>query len=118
MNVQTWALGNGQSLEFTVFNPNATKWHAVAGLYIFTYLYTGKDGKLYWHPLYIGQTDDFSSRMPGHERFTEAVRRGATHIHAVGVSYSTYRDAWEKQMIQYHKPIMNEQYNRLSNLAA
>jgi hypothetical protein len=100
-NTCKWPLGNGQLLEFTIYDSNEN-WRAAAGLYIFASL--TKDG---WYPLYIGQADDFSSRLPNHERLEEAVRLGATHIHAVVVPHAANRDKWERMLIQNFRPPMN-----------
>lgn len=104
MNKCSWPLGNGQTLEFTICDSN-TGWNKVAGLYIFAYL----DGQ-YWRALYVGKADDFSSRLPSHERLDEAVRKGATHIHAVVVPQAANRDNWERMLIQHLQPPMNQQF--------
>lgn len=103
MSTCNWPLGNGQTLEFTVYNSN-TGWNKVAGLYIFAYV-----GGEYWRSLYIGQAEDFSTRMPNHERLEEAVQQGATHIHAAVVPLAANRDKWEKMLIQHLQPPMNVQ---------
>lgn len=105
MDTCIWPIGNGQSLKFDVFERNNVKWNPVAGLYVFAHIQG-----LYWKPLYIGQTNDFSVRLPSHERLAEAVRRGATHIHAAVVQSQGNRDAWEKSMIAAHQPLLNEQH--------
>ena len=117
-NTCPWSVGNGQTLEFEVHKfSTITSWNKVAGLYIFSYVYTAKDGKQYWRSLYIGQTNDFNSRMPTHERFDEAVRKGATHVHVVVVPQAANRDTWEKHLILTYQPSMNEQHKGLSRLA-
>lgn len=103
MNTCSCPLGNGQSQEFTIYDPSQN-WNKVAGLYIFSYLAQGA-----WYPLYIGQTDDFSSRLPNHERLPEAVRRGATHIHAAVVPQASNRDRLEAMLIQHLQSPMNTQ---------
>lgn len=100
-----WPIGNGQSLTFNVYDKNEG-WKSLAGLYIFSY--KASDGT--WFPLYIGQTDDFSSRLPSHERLDEAVQLGATHIHALVESQQLQRDQIEKSLIQYLQPPMNQQH--------
>jgi len=111
MNTCVWPLGNGQTLNFAVYGSNVT-WNKVAGLYIFAYY----DGQ-YWQALYVGQTDDFSSRIPSHEKWDTAVRRGATHIHAAVVPQEATRDTLEKRLIAHLQPPMNEQYKGLRHLA-
>lgn len=104
MSTCNWPLGNGETLEFKIYSFN-TNWNQVAGLYIFTYF----DGQ-YWRALYVGQTDDFSCRMPCHDRLDEAVRRGATHIHAATIPQAAKRDNLEKMLIQHLQPPMNTHY--------
>lgn len=104
MNTCTWPLGNGSSLDFTIYDQKAG-WNNVPGLYIFA-----RKAGLYWEALYIGKADDFSSRLPTHERLNEAVQFGATHIHAVVVQQEANRDNWEQMLIHHLQPKMNVQY--------
>jgi hypothetical protein len=97
---------NWSDLEFTVYDINAT-WYSVAGLYIFAKRTTPPG---YWRALYIGQTDDFSSRIPYHERWAEAVRLGATHVHALVVPLAANRDSWEQALIQRFDPPLNDHH--------
>lgn len=100
-----WPLGNGQSLEFNVLSKN-DGWNPVSGLYIFAYqLQNGN-----WTAVYVGQTDNFSLRMPNHDRFGDAVQSGATHIHAKAVSSHQERDLWEKLLIQNLQPQLNQHH--------
>lgn len=109
MNKCLWPLENGQNLEFIIYSPESN-WNKVAGLYIFA---NSADGQ-HWRALYIGQTNDFSSRLPTHEKWDLAVRRGATHIHALVVSQAVMRDLWEQRLISYLQPPLNDQYKSLS----
>jgi hypothetical protein len=95
-------------LEFTIYDPNTVTWNAVAGLYIFAY----DDGQ-YWRALYVGKTEDFSARIPSHERFDEAVRRGATHVHAAVIPQAANRDTWEQLLIAQLQPPLNVQHRSL-----
>lgn len=99
-----WPLGNGETLEFTIYDSNEG-WYSVPGLYIFSYHIPNG-----WFPLYVGQADDFSERLPNHERLNEAVQNGATHIHALVVRQKAIRDLWERMLIQHLQPAMNVQY--------
>lgn len=98
-----WPLGNGHTLKFDVYGQNQG-WNQVAGLYIFAYQ-SGNN----WYALYVGQTDDFSSRLTNHERLQEAVNLGATHIHACVVPTQSERDRLEKLLIQNLQPRLNTQ---------
>ena len=104
MSTCSWPYGSGLTLEFTMYSKNG-EWNKVAGLYIFAY----NDGQ-YWRALYVGQTDDFSSRIPNHEKWDLAVQRGATHIHAVVVPLAARRDTLEQLLIAHLQPPMNEQH--------
>lgn len=104
MSTCKWPCGNGQTIEFTIYGSNTT-WNSVAGLYVFTY----RTGQTDWYALYVGQAKDFSSRFASHELWNEAVRLGATHIHALVVPLAANRDKWEKMLIQHLQPPMNVQ---------
>lgn len=108
MNTCTWPLGNDQTLNFTIckFNDN---WNKVAGLYIFA----KKTDATHWSALYVGQTDDFSSRIPSHEKWDSATQRGATHVHAAVIPQQASRDTWEKRLIAHLQPPLNEHYTGL-----
>jgi len=97
-------LGNGKHLEFTLYGSN-TNWKDTSGLYVFAYM----DGN-HWHAVYVGQTDNFSSRLPNHDRLDEATRKGATHIHAIVIPLQSNRNAWEKMLIHNLKPALNTQH--------
>ena len=77
METCSWPLGNGEGIKFTIFSHKAN-WNYAAGLYIFAY----RTDTIHWRAIYVGQTNDFSSRIPNHKRWNEAVRLGATHVHA------------------------------------
>lgn len=99
-----WPLGSGENLEVTIYSRNEG-WYAVAGLYIFTY----RAANGLWHPLYVGQTDDFSARLPSHEKLQKALQHGATHIHARIVSQESDRLLLERMLIQHLRPALNVQ---------
>ena len=60
-----------------------------------------------WTPLYIGQADNICDRMADHERWDEAVRHGATHVHAMVVSEQADRDRIEVALIAKYQPQLN-----------
>lgn len=90
--------------EFRTY-PLDTTWNDVAGVYIFC----GINAHGYWVPIYVGQTDSFKSRFSSHEKWEQAVRLGATHIHAKAVPHQHLRDALEVELIQKLQPKLNEQ---------
>jgi len=88
--------------EFNVYT-KAANWNDTGGIYIFT----GKNAQGLWVPLYIGKADSFQSRMSSHERWDEAARAGATHVHARGVAQEATRAAVEAELIQAYQPKLN-----------
>ena len=105
MDKCTWPLGNNQSLDFDIYDPRTVSWNEVAGLYIFANL----TDSTHWHSFYVGQTDNFKSRIPNHERWNSAVRHGATHVHALVVPQAANRDTWERRLIALLQPVLNDQ---------
>jgi len=105
MNTCTWPLSNNETLEFTIYDPSSTTWSKVAGLYIFTY----HSDTTHWEPLYVGQAEDFSDRIPRHEKWNSAVQLGATHVHALAVPLEANREKWEKMLIHHLQPPLNQQ---------
>jgi hypothetical protein len=101
----TWPIGNNETLEFIIYDPNNTTWNQAPGLYIFAYLVS--PGK--WRALYVGKTDDFSDRLPYHPRWSEATQLGATHVHALVIERGGIRDNAEELLIQQLQPPMNVQ---------
>lgn len=100
MTTVTW--GNH---SFTSCEPS-TNWNDVAGVYIFAKIDT-KTGK--WTALYIGQASSFKDRLSNHERWDEAVRLGATHVHILGVQLQANRDSIEQSLIVLCQPPLNHQ---------
>lgn len=102
MSQQQTAVWNGYTFNIHSENKN---WVDAGGIYIFA-----KVNQLTqrWVPLYIGQASKLSDRLPNHERLNEAIRLGATHIHARVVSTQTDRDVLEAFLIKQHQPVLNE----------
>jgi predicted GIY-YIG superfamily endonuclease len=100
----SWPIGPGQTLTFTIYDYDATQWKTVGGLYIFARV----DGDR-WDPLYVGKTENFRTRIPSHERWDEARRLGATHVHALVVPLEAHRTRLEAALICHLKPPMNQQ---------
>jgi excinuclease UvrABC nuclease subunit len=100
-----WPLGNGESLDFTVYEVPGTNWNDVAGLYIFA-VNTSQNN---WRALYVGQADSFKDRLSSHERWREAQLLGAKHIHALPIQLEANRDIFEELLIQNLQPQLNVQ---------
>lgn len=100
-----WPYSKTQTHQFKVYNLDGTNWADVGGLYIFAKL--DKNG---WWPIYIGQTLSFKTRLTeDHEHWNDAIREGATHIHACSVGKQAERDRLEKALIAHLQPPVNVQ---------
>ena len=102
---QLWYGEDGTPYEYRIYD-RGTIWNDVPGNYIFAVMSSGL-----WVPLYIGETDNFESRLnSNHEKWDAALRRGMTHIHAHTGSpvYETRRyEEWN--LIRKHAPELNRQ---------
>lgn len=90
--------------EFEVCTPGG-EWNDVPGVYIFT----GVNSKGLWQALYIGKADSFKNRLADHERWEEARKLGATHVHAKVVRPIAEREALEALLIGRCQPPLNVQ---------
>lgn len=84
--------------------PPRTEWHDVPGVYIFAGINTNSE----WYPIYVGQTDSLAERLRNHEKWWEAQRLGATHIHAKTVWSRAQRLSLERQLILAYEPQLNQ----------
>jgi hypothetical protein len=91
--------------DFIVYDPKDTKWNDIGGVYIFT----GPNVLGKWMALYIGETGCFMTRMPRHDRWSEAVRLGATHVHALVASPEANRVWIQDELIRLFQPPLNTQ---------
>lgn len=67
-----------------------------------------------WIPKYIGETGDFSGRMPCHDMAAEARKYGASHVLAhVTPGGIEARQAEEQDLIAAYNPPCNTQHKRL-----
>ena len=94
------------SQQFEVHNSINIGWAAVAGVYIFVRV----NAQGNYVPLYVGQTTSFAARLPGHERWAEAVRLGATQVHAKVVQDANQRTRLEVALIRRFNPVLNKQH--------
>lgn len=94
---------NGVELQILAKHSN---WSKSAGIYIFA----GVNANQKWVALYIGQASSFADRIPNHERWEDAVKRGATHVHACIVTTQSERDSLEESLIRTFQPPLNAHY--------
>jgi hypothetical protein len=96
-----WPGKSGRMYAYEVYSIN-TDWKDVPGNYIFA-----KINGSSWKPVYIGQTDSFSNRLPNHEKRPCAERNGATHIHAHVNRDNQSRLNEEQDLINNWNPVCN-----------
>jgi hypothetical protein len=97
--------GTGKTYEYGVFTPD-TSWNDIGTVYGFL----KKNPSGTYTILYIGKAASMSDRHDDHERWKEAVKKGATHIMARVIESESVRQAEEKALIAHYKPEMNTQH--------
>ena len=93
---------------FEICDPEGD-WREVSGVYVFAGRSRSHAGSPQWHAYYVGQTRNFDSRLPTHEKWPEAKRLGATHIHARIAESLPERKSLEKRLIEKYRPVLNVQ---------
>ncbi|WP_080425516.1 GIY-YIG nuclease family protein [Burkholderia ubonensis] len=96
---------NWGQLTFEIHAPTVS-WNDVAGIYIFA---TRSQQQNQWIALYIGQAASLKDRLSNHERWDEARRLGATHVHVLVVPTQANRNSIEQSLIQTYQPRLNQQ---------
>lgn len=69
-----------------------------------------------WRVTYVGETDDFATRIDGHEKWLDAVALGATHVGICPLYSANERWLVEREMITSYCPPLNVQHNLLARL--
>ena len=99
-----WPGESGKEYAYTVY-PIDTPFHPLPGNFI--YARQGEDGG--WIPVYIAQTRDLHQRLEGHVRVTDAIQKGATHVHAhYDSAGQSARCTEERDLIHRWQPVCNE----------
>ena len=91
---------------FTVYEYDVS-WHEVGGLYVFAGPRLTLTGNPRWHAFYVGRTHSFSERIPTHEKWSEAVQLGATHLHARVEPRGLRQGLIETELIDRYQPELN-----------
>ena len=104
LGVCQWTDVSLNTYKFEVFDIN-TKFNPVSGIYIFCIL--NRNGN--WHPLYIGEANDLSSRFQRHHKLPQAILMGATHFHILRFDGGEMsRKRIESDLIKNYYPPLNE----------
>ena len=78
----------------------------VGGVYIFASL---RGSPSEWVPLYIGETESFADRVPGHEKLEQLRQLEVSHVHIFEVKNEAERKGIEKELLQSYIFRLNEQ---------
>ncbi len=108
----------GNKYQYEAYDVNST-WNSVPGNYVFA----AQGGQTIltesWGPIYIGETVDFSTRIPGHEKWVTARLKGATHVLAhVNRGGIEARQAEERDLVRAYNPPLNKEYSPAPGLLA
>ena len=88
----------------TVTAPDSCAWPGESGTE-----YAGQNEAGGWVPVYISQTRDLHQRLEGHVRTSDAVAKGATHLHAhYCAAGQATRCGEERDLIKQWQPVCNE----------
>ncbi len=102
----TWEGASGAKYGYWI-RSFYTDWKELPGNYIYAKETAPDSGK--WIAVYVGQTMNLRNRLAGHEKEAEAIRNGATHIHAhTSSSNESERVAEERDLIMKLNPPCNE----------
>jgi predicted GIY-YIG superfamily endonuclease len=96
----TWTGQSGTDYNFTVY-PIGTSFRAVGAVYIFTKR-TVSDGTASHKFIYIGQTDDLSTRFDNHHKANCIARNGANCISVHMEDSEDQRLAIETDLCRLH----------------
>lgn len=94
-----------KTIEFELYTKEEADKLTDSGIYIFL------NFKHHSIDIYIGQSKDFSTRIPSHDRWEEAKNDWRADCVAIAKIGKDQLDAIEKFLIQDRKPILNEQFN-------
>lgn len=102
MEIVNWA-----GYQFLVYKPEDAHRALMGGIYVFAKLTSDWIGNRTWQALYVGQAMYFSTRLPGHERWAEAVNLGANQIHLMVENNPFQRKQIEDYLIVNLHPPLN-----------
>jgi hypothetical protein len=97
-----WRAPDQRPLNFGVYQHDG-QWNDVSGIYMFC----RHELNGFYTPLYIGQAASLKDRLPPHEQWYPAVRKGAQVVLAEVVSHQPDRDYFERCLIQQFQPELN-----------
>ena len=99
-----WPGQSGKEYSYEIYSLD-TAFRPMPGVYV--YAKQLEDGD--WVPIYIAQTRDLHQRLEGHVTLTDAIAKGATHLHAhYCTAGQAARCSEEQDLIHRWQPVCNE----------
>jgi len=99
---------SGTEFTFYIYDLNTT-FKSVGGIYAFTKRTQNSNGTWNHTILYIGKTEDFSTRFTNHHKANCYLNKGADRLCIRQVDTESEREKMEKDLIQYYNPPCNDQ---------
>lgn len=99
---------SGEKYQFNVYELN-TSFKNIGGNYGFTKRTVKQDGSGSHDIIYIGKTEDWSTRFQNHHKEDCISKHGANRICVRHVDSENERDLIEKDLIRNYKPVCNDQ---------
>ena len=84
------------------------EWYDVPGIYVFAARSPESPDRR--HAKYVGSTGSFRDRFADHGKWSDALRLGATHVHALVEREATRRVRIESDLIATYLPPLNDRH--------
>ena len=102
---------SGNAYQYTAHDVNSA-WNSAPGNYVFAAIGVQTILTESWGPIYIGETRNLATRIPGHEKWATARLKGATHVLAhVNRGGIEARQAEESDLVRAYNPPLNKEYS-------
>ncbi len=99
---------SGKKYQFYIYEL-AASFKKVGGNYVFTERTTKQDGSSTHEIIYVGKTEDLSTRFQNHHKADCISKNGANRICVRQVDTENERDSIEKDLIKNYNPVCNDQ---------
>lgn len=111
VSIIDWFAPDGRKLSFHVLQHDAT-WNDISGVYMFCRI----ESPSTYIPLYIGKAASLKDRLPLHEQWNPAVRKGASIVLAAVVRFEQDRCYFEENLIRDFQPELNVHHKESTGL--
>lgn len=102
---------SGKTFSFYIYDLTTT-FKAVGGVYVFTKATTNTDNSITHEIIYVGMTEDLSTRFTNHHKKDCYTKKGANRICVRQVEQQTDREQLEKDLILNYNPHCNDQLTK------